>query len=399
MPGFTPALVEVRAPSAPVWRVLLQRPVTGTWLHTDVQTADTSYTRDLSGPGVCRFRVPAHLADAKGDDGDLLFKPYGTNVFVEVDRSLRWGGILTPFTGGGSFEAIGYTGYPPLVPYEGAKIETWAPDAFDLVRTLWSWMQSAPDRDLGIRVDSHDAGIKVGDPKPPPKPVWNRRKGESKLDADKRFDAAEALWREKYGSLEPYRLAWWDGKTVGDEIDNLAREVPFDYIESHRWTNRDTLAMEHRLRLGTPLIRRRRDDIRLVEGQNATITPAGGGGYATHVQAFGAGEGSAMIRTTQGRTPPGSLRVTRNYVAKNVTALSRLAKVASAEWSTLQAAQVVASASAVDTTGYGSLATVEPGDEVFVEANRVTTWQGWCLVTSVTANQGGGYQFDFGKAS
>ena len=35
----------------------------------------------------------------------------------------------------------------------------------------------------------------------------------------------------------PFKLNWWETDDLGDVIDKLATDTPFEYVEEHRWAN------------------------------------------------------------------------------------------------------------------------------------------------------------------
>lgn len=369
------------------WRYYLQRAVSGQWLHTDLRALEGSRTKELSGPGALTFKVPVSQFQAIADDGLPLFQKYGTKILVEDDRALRWVGLYITGNpqgdGAVSIQAAGLSHYPHRVPYEGPKIESWQPDAFDVVRTIYGWVQNHPQRPLGMVVDGHKAGLGIGDPKPPARPAA--------------AGTAQTKWDETYGSLEPYRLAWWDQKQSGAVVDELAAEVGFDYLEGHEWVDRDNLTYRSRLRLGAPTFRRRRTDIRFVEGENIStplVVTDDGDGWAQYAIALGAGTGSTMRRASTG-APDGALACTVYVSDPSVSSTTRLTQLAVARRRLAQGLRLD-SVTVVDQGGYAPLATVEPGDEVYVYGDRTgVKVDGWFQITSATTgDDGAGYTFN-----
>jgi hypothetical protein len=97
-------------------------------------------------------------------------------------------------------------------------------------------------------------------------------------------------------AAEPYVLADWCTDDLGAAVTTLAKDTPFDWVESHAWDG-DTIA--HTLRLGYPRIGRRRPELRFVAGENVTVDPKvswSGEEYADEVLMLGAGEGRKMVR-------------------------------------------------------------------------------------------------------
>ncbi|MFD0353003.1 hypothetical protein ACFVHW_04525 [Streptomyces sp. NPDC127110] len=290
----------------PGLRFIAQRALSGEFLDWDVPLAlSANPTRALSGPGALTGTIEPEYARLVGDDGEPLLQEWGTKLYLEVDRHLRWGGILTKASYDGakmSVEFEGLTSYAhglpfeehlasgemitPPDPYEGRDknhdgyIDFTNPkrrmpeppkgypgpriDAYDAFRSIWSHIQSKPGGDIGLRLDTHRLGRLLG---------------------------------AEDGS-DPWELSWWNSPDCGQALDQLARDLPFDWIETHAWADGHQ-KVEHRLRLGTPRLGARRTDLRCADGENisAIAKPEGlGDEYADEVVVLGTGEGRAMAR-------------------------------------------------------------------------------------------------------
>ncbi|MEU6755976.1 hypothetical protein [Streptomyces sp. NPDC046685] len=288
------------------WRFIAQRALTGEFLDWDMPLAlNTNPKRTLSGPGGLTATIEPEYARLIGPDGVPLLQEWSTKVYLEVDGHIRWGGIVTKTNFDGaqmSVEAEGLTAYAhgipfedhlisgelitPPDPYEGQDknhdgyIDFSNPkrpvpkppdpytgpriDAYEAFRRIWAHIQSRPYGDIGLTVDGHALGKLLG--------------------------AAD-------GS-DPWELAWWNAPDCGQALDQLTRDLPFDWTEDHSW-NADHTAVQHRIRLGTPRLGRRRDDLRFADGENlsAIARPEGlGDDYANEIVVLGKGEGRAMAR-------------------------------------------------------------------------------------------------------
>lgn len=96
-----------------------------------------------------------------------------------------------------------------------------------------------------------------------------------------------------------YELDWWNATDIGQEIDTLAQNTPFDYWEEHAW-NAARTNVTHRLRLGFPRAGARRSQLRFAEGENISdivTNQLHGSNYANEIIALGAGSGSTMLRS------------------------------------------------------------------------------------------------------
>uniref|UniRef100_UPI003F4943F3 hypothetical protein n=1 Tax=Streptomyces sp. CA-136453 TaxID=3240050 RepID=UPI003F4943F3 len=288
------------------WRYIAQRALPEQIIDWDVPFALSSNPkRDLSGPGSMSGTIEPEYARMIGPDGLPILQEWGTKIYLEIDGYLRWGGIITKTSFDGpkiTVQCEGLTSYPHGIPYEdsmvsgelitpkdpydgkdrnhdgwvdGAKGNVRVPDppkpytgkridAYDAFRAIWSHVQSRPYGDIGIKVDDHKLGELLG--------------------------AAD-------GS-DPWKLYWWDNPDCGQALDSLTKLIPFDWMEEHRWAGGGN-AIEHRVRLGTPRLGRRRTDLRFADGENiaAIAKPEGmGDDFANEVVILGKGEGRDMAR-------------------------------------------------------------------------------------------------------
>lgn len=368
------------------WRFYAVRSTTGEVLHADVpMLADLTW--ELGGSGNVAGAIPAAFDVDKAVDGLPLWWERGTTLLAEEGEQLKWAGLCSwqrPTPAGREVEFKGITSALDLIGFTG-RIREWQPDPFDLVQRLVDDAQEQPDGDVGLHVVTDGkAPTYAGDEEPPserPEKV-SRRRGETvEHFAERQEDRAKLQeeWDKEYGDRRPYSLAWWEAPYVGEEIRELAREIPFDWTEQHRWTNRANVQARHELVL-TPRRGRQRSDVALVEGINigAVLDPTTDvDGYGNHLIYLGAGEGRKMRRAAIGRQD-GRVRTTRYAQAKHVHNEERLRARARQRFGRMGVAQVLDQA-----VMRGSVTGIELGDEVRVESRLFT---GWCRVYSVTRN-------------
>jgi len=149
--------------------------------------------------------------------------------------------------------------------------------------------------------------------------VVKTRKAALDAAAKTKADAKKAE-KEDGGA---YELQWWDTPDIGKEIDELAKEAPFDYVEEHAWSGD---AITHTVRIGWPRIGRHRPELAFVQGENVTsvVTPSiDGDDFANEVVGIGAGEGKGSLRRTTARRD-GRLRRTAVVSEKDVRSAGRL---------------------------------------------------------------------------
>lgn len=173
---------------------------------------------------------------------------------------------------------------------------------------------------------------------------------------------------------------------IGEELDELAAEVPFDYREVHTWTNRENLTHTSVLELGGRL-GRRREDVKLVDGINLTETPApvtSADTYANDYIVLGSGEGRDM-RQGRAAVNDGRIRSARFVSAKDTRSKTRLAAKAQAGLAASGMVTRVESVKVWDVGGFAPVSSLEPGDEVHVTSKRVIpTFEGWVRIAGVT---------------
>lgn len=274
------------------WRYLAQRMTSdgpGDFIHTDLPLSDVEIEQVLSGHNSLNAAVEGRWASMIGDDGLPILKPWHTAIYAESDGTIHGGGLVVDRTFEGSqmqLDCIGFTGYSVDMPYTSAwyGVEI---DPLDVVRHIWEHMQSQPGGNLDLEVSALKTGLKIG---------TELKQGE--------FDTENGPLTFESG---PIRLAWYDTHDLSKVVDELAEATPFDYLERHAWDG-DTI--RHYLDFGYPRIGQRRDNLRLVFGENIWQTPTIetlGEDYATEALVLGAGEGRTMKRGTH-RGPQSGLR-------------------------------------------------------------------------------------------
>jgi hypothetical protein len=274
------------------WRYLAQRLSDGVWLDTDLPLGGVQITDTLSGPGGLSATITPEVARLKTSDGSPLLVEWSTAVYAEADGQIRSGAILTSSAFGAAgqwkLDCTGFAGYPQGMPY-GGDVSFVDADPLDIARHIWVHLQSQPGGDLGVQVDATVSPVRVGEPV---------------RDVAFTTGAGVAVGFQ----AGPRKLNWWSTDDLGKELDNLARETPFDYHEEHRWNGE---RVEHFLRLGYPRLGRRRTDLRFVVGENIAVLPEptrDGAGFANTVVSLGSGEGRDMVRGADVSVADGRVR-------------------------------------------------------------------------------------------
>lgn len=352
------------------WTFIAQRAVTAEFLHWDLPIEIDALEWELSGPGSFSGTVAPDVGALRGDDGRLLLEEWGTLLYAESGGQIRWGGVLIQSSFSGEswkIEAAGFSTYPHAVTYRG-EFSRIGVDPAEAFTHVWEHLQSFPDSDLGVTVTGDSTPIRLGTPGNP--------------DADPVEEA------------KPYELVWWDSPNCGDELDDLAKTTPFDWVEAHRW---DDLGEDivHEVRIGYPRIGRRRDDLSFVQGDNVTsvvTVESNGDDFANSILGLGAGEGQAMLRR-ETAVRDGRLRRDFVYADKAVTDGDRLDALIAAELNARRAALRVESLDVIDHPN-APIGSWQIGDDVLVRASlpwlgEIEVWvriTGWALTGEDSAS-------------
>ena len=341
------------------WRYLARRcdgsGTPGPWLDTEVPLTDVTITDVLSGPPQLSGTISPVYARAKMPDGRPLFTEWDTEVYAEADGVLRFGGLLVrnAYTGQiNDVDVSGFAGYPKNFGYTG-EVSFVDADPLEIVRHIWRHIQLGERSNLGLQVAGTRTPVRVGRN---PVPVAEGEDVQPTTNDD-----------------EPYRLTEWQTDDLLAEIDELAKNTPFEYHERHEW-NTDKTDVRHFLDLGYPRLGRRLD-VRFVLGENVHTIPTAeldGEGFANHVRVLGAGEGSAMIRA-EAAVDDGRLRRMITVSDDSITEPNNARIRARRE---LISRRLVADLGSVVITpdGMTPLGSWGVGDEVRVQVSSDGTW-------------------------
>jgi hypothetical protein len=348
------------------WQYFAQRILDGTWLdRVGAQMTSVTMTWDLATDQFQGTITPQDR-DRTASDGRPLFDEWSTAIYAVESGIIRWGGLLidSEFTGPGwVLGAVGFRGYPNGNMYNGAVWTQNAIDPLDVVRYIWSYLQTQPGGNLGLVADTTASTARVGAATYVTAP-GNQSLTQIATAANLTLAQIQALNstanRSANGytyqslpatgnvpagvpvitALSPYTLAWYNGTDCGQELSNLAQSAPFGMSESHAWADAGQNTVSHRLVLGYPRIGTRQQNLRFVEGENITAlvdVSRNGVDYANELLGIGAGTGSAAVRTTVGSPDPYRLRRCGSVVNQMITDAGQLSSLAQRMLTTLQA--------------------------------------------------------------
>ncbi|MFE1104152.1 hypothetical protein ACFW4K_26870 [Nocardiopsis alba] len=312
------------------------------WLDRDLPLSQVSVGPALSGPYTLKAQIAPEYEFLTADDGDLLLAEWGTLLVAERDDHIQGAAIITSteITGATlSIEAAGITSLAAGALFESTK--TWGGktggltgngvDPLDVVRYLWDWLQGRPDAGLGVTLGSTRTGYRLG--------AWHNAR---KVDEDGKMGPATEVndpiaFDGPAGAKKPtaargkavywqHSIGWWDKVEIGARMDELAKQVPFDYVETAAWTNADKTDVALGIRFGYPRVGRKLTAPVFIVGENC-LEPVpirrGLDSYANHVVGLGAGEGSKQLRASATRRD-GRLRRTHTVESTNTTSLAAL---------------------------------------------------------------------------
>lgn len=250
------------------------RLATGTWLTRDLPMIDGIVTRELSGPGGLELSMSPEIGPILGDDGMRLVDIWSTAIIAEDETNdeIIQAGIVTDVDISeddqtAKVTCAGLTTYAHGVPYLD-RVQFGRVDPMIVVRHIWSYLQAFPSMTLPLTIDpNRSSDVIIGTVQ------------------------------------EPYNLNWWETTDLGAEIDNLAGDTPFDYLENYAWSSDEGSEKDAWgcfVRLGYPRLGKRRDKLRFVEGENiieAVSVGISGADFANEIQGYGRGEGRTALQS------------------------------------------------------------------------------------------------------
>lgn len=340
-------------------RVIAQSILDGRFLHWDLPVSDLEVTWSLSAP----TRIAGAIDPESLDLADSGIEAWGTWLHVEDSGLIRASGILQPAQADGeklSIEALGPSAYAARVPYR-AQYSRVQVDPADVVRHLWAHIQSQPRGNLELQVHG-TTPVRIG---------TDQAAAASTTDTDDTTSTPDS------GSTGPYTLDWWDSTLCGQEINSLAGETPFDYLERAQWNPART-GVEQHIDISYPRAGTRRPDLRIAQGENVIESAAieePDDTYADTVYVHGRGEGPDAVTGYAAAPVGGRLRLPVVVVDKTIAAPRRARARAGAELATRRAALVEVPEVAVHAHHPNApIGSVRPGDEVLVQL--VLPWVG-----------------------
>ena len=365
--GYSGARIADPAPP-PRARLIAQNILNGTWLSLSLPVTDPEVTWNLSGATVITGVFKPEIREL----ADVGLEPWATWIHLEEAGQVRGSAILQPTTIGhdGSLKlvAIGPHGYASRIPFRD-RYSGIAVDPADVVRLIWAHVQSYPRGQLGVTVQG-TTPITRGTPA-----------------RDVNFVTGDGDVVSFVAG--PYTLDYWQNTLCGREIESLAKDTPFDFIERCEWTSPARIAVRHWTTLHYPQAGRRRWDLRFAEGENILETAPisePDDAYADTVIVAGKGEGVSQVTATSTRAVGTRLRLGALVDDKTIDSTQRAKATAEDEIAARLAALVEIPEVVVDADHANApLGALELGDEVGIVARYpyVGTVSAWHRVVAI----------------
>lgn len=219
---------------------------TGEIVSRDLVVLRSQVMRALSGPCQIRLEVDTRDPTAAG----ITFKPWSHWIHVEKvvgkERRIWASGLVQPSmidkkTGIVSLVVQGFSAYPKKMPW----LENWNPfacDVFEVVHKIWAHLQKYPGGNLGVKVEPLESGIIM-------LPGYAFDGNIANMNFYAMFIRAA------------------DKQDCQDNIDKLARDIPFDYREESAWDDVE-FKINKKLVLGYPKLGYDQDNLAFVLGEN-----------------------------------------------------------------------------------------------------------------------------------
>jgi hypothetical protein len=336
--------------AAPPVRVLTRHALTKQWLSTALPVTDLEYGPEVSGPGELSGTLSPRLVASHPSLAD----PGTTEIFVESEGQLEWGGLIWDVRTQGSeyrIEAASWSSYLQkrfdLDGEHGGRGPYVYADRCQVIRNIWAYAQSVPDGNLGVTVDATTSTSKIGTPS------------------------------------DVHHSYWYDTKSLGDQVDELVSDqgTP-EYTCTTSWNSSKTDVIK-RIKLGWPRLGTRRRDIEFSSGVNIIDDPEktiSGDEYAQVVIGTGAGDGSAKLRQISA-VRNGRLRLEAVAAWPEINGNDVLKQRVEWERAWRQTMGAVEQVTIRDTPAapFGSW---QVGDDIYTRVhNDWTSFTGWCRVT------------------
>jgi hypothetical protein len=238
-------------------RYIVEQAVTGVIQSRDLQVINPKIVINLSGSAVIEFEIP-YDTSADVVSAGIDFKAYGQYIYCEENtvagpRKIIAYGItqpcsVDPETGNMKVQAAGPSAYLKGLPW----IDNYNPiavDPFEVAARIWNNAQTQTHGNIGITLEPASSGTLL-------LPGFG-------------FNGVELTI-----NFFAYFVRAADFRDCGDEFNKLARDIPFDYLETAVWNGSST-AINKKITMSYPRRGLQRTDLAFRFGENVMAgTPA-----------------------------------------------------------------------------------------------------------------------------
>ena len=225
-------------------RYILQQANTGIIMDRDLEVQEPKFGKQLSGPGMLNFALmpKANPLYNWGKGRQLV------HVEMEFDGVRRIvlstivsGANVDPKSGIMNIECKGFSSYPKGKPWLEDYNDI-AVDPFYIVAKVWAHVQSFSNAQLNVEVYPQSSGTQM-------LPGFG-------------FDGTTLVF-----DFFAIFIRSVDFVDCGDQIDSLARDIPFDYFEESAW-NEDFTDIDKKIHLAYPYGGVNQEHLSFVQGEN-----------------------------------------------------------------------------------------------------------------------------------
>jgi hypothetical protein len=354
------------------FRLIAQRILDGEIVDWDLPVdTDFEYQVQLSGPIIMQGAFKPELIQVQ----ELALDGYAYWLHVEVNQEIRASAIMLPpkyDESSMTFTAEGVAAVPHYQYYDSTFSQIGV-DAFSVIRTLWNYVQAQPQSDYGVTVTQDNSGQTLG------LAEWD----------ELIFDPATQEFHTDHHDAEPYEIMWWDAVNIGEEIDKLSGQIPFDFLEHHKWNSNKT-DVDHSISLGYPRLGQTRPNLMFDEENIIEVVPVqeGENSYASAVLVIGGGEGEDSIRSYVSHSYGDRVRKVVVITDKTINKRERADALAQSELTARTGGRFEIAEVVIDAYHpHAPIGTYDVGDDIQVRVQipwLMETQVAWYRITSIT---------------
>lgn len=137
------------------------------WVDRDLQLQEPNLVESINAPLAITGKLPLGYRMINTPNGKRALVEWGSAIVAEQEGRDPLFGIVDELTTDGDWlivSAGGFSGYPEGMPWVDGEFSSTGVDPLDVVRLIWSKLQSKPNGDLGVVVDNVKTTTLLGKP-------------------------------------------------------------------------------------------------------------------------------------------------------------------------------------------------------------------------------------------